>query len=111
MCLDFFKKFARRIFPSKAGMKCSIWAFTRRFFASYLADGQYDAVVLEETLREAFRSRPLFDSVKLRPSSMKIAVTATTISDASLCLFSNYNGVGSYSKDFRTSYGVVSSTC
>jgi hypothetical protein len=30
---------------------------------------------------------------------MKFAVTATTISDARLCLISNYNGEGSYGKD------------
>ena len=63
-----------------------------RFFTSFLADGQYDATVLEEILKKAFGTGPLFGSAHLRPSGMKLAVTATTISDATLYLFTNYNG-------------------
>jgi hypothetical protein len=69
-----------------------MFAKLRRFFASYLADGQYDAKFLEEALQKTLGNGPLFDSVHLRPSGMKLAVTATTISDATLCLFTNYNG-------------------
>ena len=68
--------------------------------ASYFADGRYNATSVEKTLKKTFGSRPLFDSTGIRPSGMKIAVTATTISDATLCIFSNYNGSGSYDKDF-----------
>jgi hypothetical protein len=53
MCLEFFKRFAWRIFSPEAGMRRSIWANIKRFLTSYLADGQYDASLLEETLREA----------------------------------------------------------
>jgi len=73
-----------------------IWTFLTTCFA----DGRYDAKVLENILKETFGSHPLFGTKGQRPSGMKIAVTATTISDATLCLFSNYNGAGSYSKDF-----------
>jgi hypothetical protein len=78
-------------------------------FSSYFADGRYDALLLEDILKRSFGSRPLFDSVQSRPSGMKIAVTATTISDATLRLFSNYNGVGSYSKDFSKFNGLMAS--
>jgi len=90
-CLEFFHYFAKRIFPSdRTGG--SVFSKLRRFFASYLADGQYDATFLESTLQETFGGGPLFDCVHLRSSGMKLAVTATTISDATLCLFTNYNG-------------------
>jgi hypothetical protein len=90
-CLEFFHYFAKRIFPSdRTGG--SVFSKLRRFFASYLADGQYDATFLESTLQETFSGGPLFDCVHLRSSGMKLAVTATTISDATLCLFTNYNG-------------------
>jgi hypothetical protein len=82
-------------------MSGSILAKLCRVFKSYLADGQYDAAYLENALQKAFGCGPLFDSVELRPSGIKIAVTATTISDATLCLFTNYNGYSASSEDFR----------
>ncbi|CZT07006.1 uncharacterized protein RAG0_12591 [Rhynchosporium agropyri] len=100
-CLAFFLKFARIIFPPKRGCRFSICAILRRIFAFYLADGGYDAAILEEALKEALGSDRMFDSAKSRPSGMKYAVTATTISDATLCLISNYNGSSPPGKDSR----------
>ncbi|KAH6699888.1 acyl transferase/acyl hydrolase/lysophospholipase, partial [Leptodontidium sp. MPI-SDFR-AT-0119] len=100
-CLAFFLKFARIIFPLKRGCRYSICAILRRIFASYLADGGYDAVVLEKALKETFGLGRVFDSAKSRPSGMKFAVTATTISDATLCLISNYNSNGPPGRDLR----------
>jgi hypothetical protein len=71
----------------------------RRVFAYYLEDGKYDASLLDNTLKEALGEGPIFDSVEGRPSGMKFAVTATTISDATLCLISNYNGQGSHNQE------------
>lgn len=62
---------------------------------SWLADGRYDASTLEDILKEVYgTSRRLFDVTTPHVSGVKIAVTATTINDARLCIFSNYNGVG-----------------
>lgn len=108
-CLKFFPKFARNIFPSRLGIKHSILTTIRVFFSWYLADGRYDALLLEDILKQNLGTRPLFESVGPRPSGMKIAVTATTISNATLCLFSNYNGVGSYGKDFSRYETLLSS--
>ena len=80
-------------------MRHSICAVIRRIFAFYLEDGKYDATLLEETLKEALGLGPIFNSVKSRPSGMKFAVTATTISDATLCLITNYNGEGNACND------------
>ncbi|PVH67631.1 FabD/lysophospholipase-like protein [Cadophora sp. DSE1049] len=91
-CLAFFLKFARIIFPPKRHCRYSICAILRRIFAFYLADGRYDAVVLEKALKETLGLGRVSESAKSRPSGMKFAVTATTISDAILCLISNYHG-------------------
>jgi len=54
--------------------------------------------VLEEALKEALGLGPILTPVTSRPSGMKFGVTATTISDATLCLITNYNGDGSIPK-------------
>lgn len=54
-------------------------------------------------MKEALGLDPIFTPVMSRPSGMKFAVTATTISDATLCLMSNYNGEVSHGKDLSTS--------
>lgn len=61
----------------------------RRIFAFYREDGKYDVAILEDALKEALGLGPTFGP---RSSGMKYAATATTISDATLCLISNYNG-------------------
>jgi hypothetical protein len=71
----------------------------RRISAYYLEDGKYNASLLDGTLKEALRQSPIFDSVEGRPLGVKLAVTATTISDATLCLILNYNGQSSHSKE------------
>jgi len=91
-CLTFFPKFARLIFPRKRGFKYSFCAIFQRIFAFYFADGRYDSDILEKKLQEALGLGGLFHSIESRPSGIKFAVTATTISDATLCLISNYNG-------------------
>jgi hypothetical protein len=107
-CLAFFHKFARSIFPSQSGTKHTRFTKIRAFFASYFRDARYDASNLEDILQTTFGSRPLFGSIRSRPSGMKIAVTATTISDATLCIFSNYNGNGGYHKDFSKLISPIS---
>lgn len=82
----------------------------RRIFAFYLEDGKYNAAVLEEALKEALGLGPIFSPARLGPSGMRFAVTATTISDATLCLISNYNGEGQQGKDssrFNTSRFIL----
>ena len=89
-CLVFFFKFAWRIFASKKGVRRSICSRITRVFAYFFADERYEAAILEKFLKEALGTSPMFDSIESRPSGMKYAVTATTISDATLCLISNY---------------------
>jgi hypothetical protein len=75
-------------------MKYPLCAMMRRLFSFYHEDGKYDAAVLEETLKEALGLGSILTPVTSRPLGMKFGVTATTISDATLCLITNYNGDG-----------------
>lgn len=84
----------------------SICAAIKRLFAFYFEDGKYDATLLEDVMKEALGLDPIFSPLKSRSSGIKFAVTATTISDATLCLMSNYNGEGSHSKELSVSARV-----
>ncbi|KAH6662700.1 hypothetical protein B0J14DRAFT_570857 [Halenospora varia] len=86
---------------TSSGGIATIGLFVRRIFAFYLEDGKYNASVLEDALKEALGLGPLFGPARLGPSGMRYAVTATMISDATLCLISNYNGKGQHCKDSR----------
>jgi hypothetical protein len=106
--LAFFYKFARSIFLSQSRTKYTRFTKIRAFFALYFCDARYNANNLEDILQITFGSCLLFGSIRSRPSGMKIAVTATTISDATLCIFSNYNGNGGYHKDFSKLISPIS---
>ena len=65
----------------------------RDLFRCWLSDGRYDVLALEASLKDVFEeNRRLFDSDPSGISGQKVAVTATTLSDASTYVFSNYNG-------------------
>ena len=67
----------------------------RDYLRCWLSDGCYDERVFEASLQELFGDRRrLFDADPSHTSRAKIAVTATTISNATPFIFSNYNGVG-----------------
>ncbi|KFY69541.1 hypothetical protein V496_00161 [Pseudogymnoascus sp. VKM F-4515 (FW-2607)] len=87
--LRFWHKFATHVFQKFR--RRSIFAKLWWFFISYFTDSQYDADLLEDALQEVVGFRLLFGPTGSRTSGMKIAITATTISNATLCLFSNYS--------------------
>lgn len=95
-CLTFFRKFAKIIFASKAKARFSIWSWISLCswvsWIMRISGGRYDADILEKFLQEAYGTTPMFHTA--RPSGMKYAVTATTLSDATLCLISNYHTEG-----------------
>ncbi|KAL8912017.1 MAG: hypothetical protein Q9171_002930 [Xanthocarpia ochracea] len=60
----------------------------------WLSDGIYDVKALEKVLKDVFGTyERMFGTVQVNQRT-KIAVTATTISNASPFVFSNYNGIG-----------------
>ncbi|KFY11829.1 hypothetical protein V491_07045 [Pseudogymnoascus sp. VKM F-3775] len=88
--------FAKIIFASKAKARLSIWSWMSLWswisWIMRISGGRYDADILEKVLQEAYGTTPMFHTA--RPSGMKYAVTATTLSDATLCLISNYHMEG-----------------
>ncbi|KFY94690.1 hypothetical protein V498_03759 [Pseudogymnoascus sp. VKM F-4517 (FW-2822)] len=102
-CLTFFRKFAKIIFASKAKARFSIWSWISLCswvsWIMRISGGRYDADILEKFLQVAYGTTPMFHTA--RPSGMKYAVTATTLSDATLCLISNYHTKGKPASNLR----------
>ncbi|KAI9768255.1 MAG: hypothetical protein M1840_005085 [Geoglossum simile] len=98
-CISTFDRLAKRIFVSRKRSRGSFCSLIPYLFTSWLADSRYDATVLQACLKETYgEDRRMFGVIE-EPSGTKVAVTATTISDATLCIFSNYNGAGMRRKD------------
>lgn len=98
-CSQIFQKLIRQVFQRPTRGSDSIFQYVRRLIRCWLRDGYYNVRALEAFLKEYFGfERRMFDYSE-GTSDTKIAVTATTISDASAYLFSSYNGSGARSKD------------
>ncbi|KFY68725.1 hypothetical protein V496_00869 [Pseudogymnoascus sp. VKM F-4515 (FW-2607)] len=95
--------FAKIIFASKAKSRFSIWSWISLWSwvscIMRISGGRYDVDILEKFLQEAYGTTPMFHTA--RPSGMKYAVTATTLSDATLCLISNYYTEGKPTSNLR----------
>ncbi|KAL4961379.1 patatin-like phospholipase family protein [Aspergillus stella-maris] len=90
-----FITLARRIFPQRPLAHTLVgrsWSFLR----SWLADSRHDSEGLDEALKETFSTlRRLFDTTLPLVSGIRVALTASQVDkDGSLCLFSNYRGLG-----------------
>ena len=73
--------------------------FFRHMLRCWLSDGYYDSAALEATLKRYFGLRQRLLGHLPAKTATKIGVTATTISDASPVILSNYNGVGARQTD------------
>ncbi|KAL8673858.1 MAG: hypothetical protein Q9168_001723 [Polycauliona sp. 1 TL-2023] len=92
-CARVFDTITHEFFRSQRRKKQGIISSIRRFASCWLSDGIYDVAALERVLKDTFGTyERMFGSVQVNKRA-KIAVTATTISDASPYIFSNYNGV------------------
>ncbi|XMA20309.1 hypothetical protein WAI453_013100 [Rhynchosporium graminicola] len=70
------------------------------FMISYLADSRYSADNLEAALREAFGSnRSMLDYSNATRIGTCVGLPVTTIRDTSIYVFTNYNGVGTRSRN------------
>ena len=75
--------------------------YVRKMIKCWLSDGFHDVSVLEQALKEHFGgSAKMFDHQAFTPSGTKVAVTTTTVTDASALVFANYNGEGKRGKDW-----------
>lgn len=94
-CTEVFDTFTRQFFGVHLTKGRGFLSRVRDYFRCWLSDGCYNVVVLEEMLKSIFGAEQrIFDINTKRISGCKVAVTATTLSDASAYLFTNYNGGG-----------------
>ena len=106
-----FDVIVRDVFGKDLAGGGGIFMQMRRHFRCWLNDGRYDVSSLEAFLKHNFgEERRIFDaSEKGETSGVKVGVTASTISDASPYIFSNYNGWGQRTKDSGTCCNLVPS--
>ena len=93
-CIQTFDSLAREFFSNRLRAGGGPWQFFRHLLRCWISDGYYDAGALEATLKRYFGLRQRLFGYLPAKATTKTAVTATTISDASPVILSNYNGVG-----------------
>ena len=92
-CIQLFVSLVRDFFGFHVTSGRGLLTRLRDYFRCWLTDGCYDADLLERTLKNMFGELPrMFGTHDQLASESKVAVTATTISDAFTHIFTNYNG-------------------
>ncbi|CCD42661.1 similar to patatin-like phospholipase [Botrytis cinerea T4] len=80
------------------------------FLISYFADGCYSADYLEEILQEEFgKERSILDCSNATATGTRIGIPVTTIQDATTCIFTNYNAVGT--RPLKCGYHALRPKC
>ncbi|KAL9606564.1 MAG: hypothetical protein Q9179_000289 [Wetmoreana sp. 5 TL-2023] len=98
-CVRVFDTITREFFRGQRRKGSGFLGCIRHLASCWLSDGIYDVKALEVVLKDVFGAyERMFGSVQVN-QRCKIAVTATTISDASPFIFSNYNGIGNHRGD------------
>jgi hypothetical protein len=93
-CSTTFDALARQLFGARWVPQRTILGQAKEWFSWWAADGKHDPKLLESTLQDHFGcTRRMFDSQDGRSSGPRVAVTATSICDATPFVFTNYNGV------------------
>ena len=64
------------------------------FCISYICDGLYPAAHIEAALKEAFKNRRILDYSYATSIGTRVGLLVATIRDPLICVFTNYNGVG-----------------
>lgn len=84
--------FTRKFFGMQIAKSSSFLTRLRNSLRCWLKDGQYDVLTLECLLKAIYGDETRLFDIDHNMSGTKVAVTATTISNASTYIFSNYNG-------------------
>lgn len=59
-----------------------------------MQDSLYPASHIEDALREAFGDKDILDGSYATREGIKIGLPVATVEEESVCLFTNYNGIG-----------------
>ena len=88
-----FDKFSQSFFEVHLTKGQRFITYMCDYFCCWLKDRHYDVAVLEDCFKNIFElDFCMFDVIPQHTSSRKVTVIATTISNASAYVFSNYNG-------------------
>jgi len=90
---------SRQFFRSEQIAGQNVLRYLRHLLKCWFSDGYYDVRRLEASLKDNFGLNQRMFDYRQTKSDTKIAVTATTISDATPYIFSNYNGTGQRQRD------------
>ena len=97
-----FERFAMLAFQPRSSSRTPIVSPLKDFFLWIFKDGKYSAENMDIALQEAFGTKTLFDYSRATATGAKICILVTTIWDASTCVFTNYNAVGTRPHDCGT---------
>ena len=96
-----FKTLAKQVFAVQRLAKLLLYFYIILFISSQLTKSRSKVAKLKFYFKDAFRINDrLFNIVKFRTSSIKVAITAIIISKDTLCILSNYNSVLKRRKDY-----------
>lgn len=92
-CIRLFRAMTRKAFGDRGPASKSTLRRFRHYFRGLVTDSCYDVSEVEAALKDSFGvGMSMFDCPDNGQSRSKVVVTATTISDSIIFLFSNYNG-------------------
>lgn len=86
--LEKFEELAYKTFQSSQ----SSVGRMRQLVTSYLRDGKYSSLTIEEAFKSTFRDNKEINLFNPLNNDTKIAITTTTAKEIAACIFSNYNG-------------------
>ena len=90
--VELFKELTMRFFGNKSK---TVLSKLHQYVRGVVSDGFYDTAEMEASLKAQFGEiKRVFDFPSNGVSRCKVAVTATTITNALSYIFSNYNGIG-----------------
>ena len=93
-CVRLFDKLTSKFFGHSRPTNQTLVNRLQLYLKCWIADGYYNVTALENCLKDTFGlHRRMFDSPSII-SGVKVGITASTISNASTFVFSNYNGSG-----------------
>ncbi|KAH7303728.1 acyl transferase/acyl hydrolase/lysophospholipase [Stachybotrys elegans] len=105
-CIASFESLSRLAFTPRWSCWIPLLSKIYDFILSILADSRYPARNLEKALQEVFGlTRTMIEYSNASEMGTMIGVPVTTIRDAALCVFTNYNGVGN--RETNNDYHVL----
>lgn len=92
--IPMFMKLAKRSFRGRKTLGVPFLSWIVQLLVAYSCDGLYPASHIEAALKEAYGNGSILDSSYATSIGAKVGLTVATVGDPTLCMFTNYNGVG-----------------